>query len=72
MVGISRVTPDANLFTHYLVVARPSSADKAKSRATVMPMEIICAECGCLVDRGEVIRRCDTQDCCCKDLPDRA
>jgi hypothetical protein len=33
-------------------------------------MKIECAECGCLVDRGVVVRRCDRPDCCCADLPD--
>jgi hypothetical protein len=30
-----------------------------------------CAGCGCLVERGEVVERCDDPDCCCKDLPDK-
>jgi hypothetical protein len=34
-------------------------------------MEIRCADCGCLVHRGEVIERCGDPDCCCKDLPDK-
>jgi hypothetical protein len=32
---------------------------------------MLCAECGCLVDRGGVIDRCDDLSCCCADLPDR-
>ena len=35
-------------------------------------VQIECAECGCLVDRGVVVRRCDSTDCCCAGLPDRA
>ena len=35
-------------------------------------MEMTCTECGCLVDRGEVVRRCSTEECCCRDLPDRS
>jgi hypothetical protein len=34
-------------------------------------MEMRFAECGCLVDRGEVIERCANQECCCNDLPDK-
>ena len=33
-------------------------------------MEIACAECGCLVERGLIIKPCDEYpDCCCTDLP---
>ena len=33
-------------------------------------MEIACADCGCLVDRGVIVRTCDKHpDCCCRDLP---
>ena len=35
-------------------------------------MEMRCAECGCLVDAGKVVERCDDPDCCCHNLPDRA
>jgi len=35
-------------------------------------MQVECAECGCVVDRGVVVRRCDQDGCCCADLPDRA
>jgi hypothetical protein len=32
-------------------------------------MEITCADCGCLVDRGVIIQRCETHpDCCCHEL----
>ncbi len=31
-------------------------------------MEIYCADCGCLVDRGIRLIPCDTPDCCCVDL----
>ncbi len=35
-------------------------------------MEITCAECGCLVDHGVIITRCDKYPaCCCHDLPVR-
>jgi hypothetical protein len=33
-------------------------------------MNIICAECGCRVDRGIIIERCEKHPaCCCEDLP---
>jgi ketosteroid isomerase-like protein len=32
-------------------------------------VEIYCAECGCLVDRGVRLISCDTPNCCCVDLP---
>lgn len=34
-------------------------------------MEMRCADCGCLVDRGEVVERCGEPDCCCTNLPDK-
>lgn len=34
-------------------------------------MEMRCAECGCFVDRGEVVQRCGDPDCCCQHLPDK-
>ena len=38
---------------------------------TVAHMEITCAECGCLVDRGARVIPCETAECCCRDLPIR-
>ena len=36
-------------------------------------MEITCADCGCLVDRGVIVTACAAHpDCCCRDLPVRA
>lgn len=36
-------------------------------------MEIVCADCGCLVDRGVRVTVCAVgPDCCCQDLPIRA
>jgi hypothetical protein len=33
-------------------------------------MRITCAECGCLVDKGEVVEPCGKyRQCCCGDLP---
>ena len=32
-------------------------------------MEMYCADCGCLVDRGIRMIPCDTSACCCLDLP---
>jgi hypothetical protein len=32
-------------------------------------MEIYCADCGCLVERGVVIIPCGTDECCCAQLP---
>jgi hypothetical protein len=34
-------------------------------------MEMCCAECSCVVDRGEVTERCGNPECCCKDLPEK-
>ena len=35
-------------------------------------MEITCADCGCLVDRGVVIVACAAYpNCCCTELPRR-
>jgi hypothetical protein len=35
-------------------------------------MEIACAGCGCVVDRGVIIKRCDShRRCCCGELPVR-
>jgi len=36
-------------------------------------MEIACADCGCVVDRGVIVRRCDGHPrCCCGELPERS
>jgi hypothetical protein len=32
-------------------------------------MEIACADCGCVVDRGVIVRSCGKSDCCCRHLP---
>ena len=35
-------------------------------------MEIRCADCGCVVDRGVILERCASHPgCCCGDLPVR-
>jgi hypothetical protein len=32
-------------------------------------MEMTCAGCGCRVDRGEIVERCEQYpDCCCQHL----
>jgi hypothetical protein len=38
---------------------------------TVLGVEIACADCGCVVDSGVVVARCDAPDCCCAHLPVR-
>ena len=35
-------------------------------------MEMSCAECGCVVDLGFRVVKCDDEKCCCADLPVRA
>jgi hypothetical protein len=32
-------------------------------------MEMYCADCGCLVERGVRLISCDTPECCCVELP---
>jgi hypothetical protein len=34
-------------------------------------MEIACAECGCVVDRGVRMIPCKDTECCCRELPIR-
>jgi len=34
-------------------------------------VEIRCAGCGCLVDRGVRVALCGDPECCCKELPVR-
>jgi len=34
-------------------------------------MELYCADCGCLVERGIRVTPCGTSDCCCLHLPVR-
>ena len=35
-------------------------------------MEMRCAQCGCLVDAGQVVERCGDLDCCCcRDDPEK-
>lgn len=37
--------------------------------ATVMPMAISCADCGCLVRRGVIAQGCARYpECCCREL----
>ena len=31
-------------------------------------MEMICADCGCLVDHGTRVKVCGDPNCCCADL----
>jgi hypothetical protein len=39
-------------------------------RVEPLLMRVACAECGCLVDRGVIVERCDAHpSCCCGDLP---
>jgi hypothetical protein len=34
-----------------------------------MSMEMACADCGCVVERGVIVRRCDRYPaCCCEEL----
>ena len=40
-------------------------------RTTLVSVEIRGADCGCLVERGVVVERCENPDCCCRDLPDK-
>jgi hypothetical protein len=37
-----------------------------------MKMKVLCAECGCVVDAGEIITPCSAHpDCCCDQLATR-
>ncbi len=38
---------------------------------TLGEMEMICAECGCVVDRGIRLAICHAPECCCRQLPVR-
>ena len=38
---------------------------------TLAGVEIRCAGCRCVVDRGEVVERCGHRDCCCRDFPNK-
>lgn len=39
------------------------------ARVQPLLMEIVCAECGCLVERGVIIKPCEQHPgCCCVDL----
>src|SRR5437867_907821 len=40
-------------------------------RRTLRCVEIYCADCGCLVERGVRVVPCGTAGCCCLDLPIR-
>ena len=48
-----------------------NSAQRNTDRgASLDPMEMGCAECGCVVDRGVIVRACKRHpDCCCRDVP---
>src|SRR3954465_1975823 len=38
------------------------------ARSTVALMEVYCADCGCLVERGLRVVPCGATQCCCRDL----
>ena len=50
-----------------------SGAVPGRLRTLLRPgVEIACAECGCMVERGEIVTPCDAYpECCCADLPVR-
>jgi hypothetical protein len=52
-------------------IQAPRQAGHAVPWDNASCMELRCADCWCLVDRGEVIERCSEPDCCCGNLPDK-
>lgn len=50
---------------------KPDEGSELVRGARMGAVEMRCADCGCLIDRGEVVERCADPDCCCKDLPDK-
>ena len=51
-------------------VTHPSGSPAAGlGSPSVVDMEILCAACGCLVERGEIVTPCAKHpDCCCGNL----
>lgn len=45
------------------------SRRKTAAASRVRRMEILCADCGCLVNAGVVLAPCPDQECCCAALP---
>ena len=41
----------------------------ARPGPTLSRVEMYCADCGCLIERGVRVVPCDSGDCCCVDLP---
>jgi SnoaL-like domain len=46
-----------------------SRIDEPFDRRSLAHMEMYCADCGCLVERGVRLIPCDASECCCVDLP---
>jgi SnoaL-like domain len=51
-----------------VLVGAPRVSDP---RRTLPRVEIYCADCGCLVERGVRVVPCNSAECCCVDLPIR-
>jgi hypothetical protein len=58
--------PEDEIASGELVVVASGAVPR---RLRSLLMEITCAGCGCVVDRGVIITRCDTHPrCCCGEL----
>src|SRR5690606_21287789 len=68
-------TPKARVATRHprrtsALATATTPAVPARIRALLM--QITCAECGCVVDRGEIVGPCGQHpECCCRDLGSR-
>ncbi len=49
--------------------SRPDRDLDLLAGATIRYTQVLCADCGCRVDRGTRIESCPEPDCCCRDLP---
>ena len=51
-----------------VVSGTPMSCRGPGGGSSVLVVEILCADCGCLVDRGVRVTVCGDPDCCCAHL----
>lgn len=68
-------SPLASVVNRGLRLRLPVDSVRTSTRAIQSysdPVEMSCADCGCLVERGVRISLCGKPECCCLEFPTRA
>jgi hypothetical protein len=68
-ITVVNLDPEAQAVIDLAHLAKMSSVPS--TWRSLWRVQIHCADCGCFVDRGVVIRPCESDECCCTDLPGR-